>query len=645
MRGSGIESFYKCNQQCKTLLNNVSGHLDQYSARTQLPIAINGHLWPLGNNKTATGLLLSAFSGNFKTVMAQDNSQDGRPELRAALRKNRGLFWAVWVFSFFANALMLTGPLYMLQVYDRVLGSRSLETLLALSLLVAFLYGIMGVLDYARGRVLARAGLRFLSSLDKRVFDAVVKSGTGRGEPAGKTGFADLDSIQKLMSAPVALAVFDLPWTPVFLIGIALFHPWLGALAVTGGALLILVAIFNQISTRNPVQEAASASQAAESARALIYDEAEMVQSLGLRAGTQARWHRAHLAALHKHALAGDLRGGFSTTTRTFRLLLQSAMLGLGAWLVLRDQLTPGAMIAGSILLGRALAPVEQMVGQWPQLQHASRSWTRLGSLLGAIPAEAPRTELPHPKARLQVQKLVVVPPGATQAALRLVSFDVAPGQAVGVIGPSGAGKSTLARALTGLWRPAGGKVRLDGAPLDHYDPDRLSQYIGYLPQRVQLFDGTIAENIARMSPQPDSARVVTAAKMAGAHEMILRLAEGYDTRVTTLGGSLSGGQIQRIGLARALYSDPEILILDEPNSNLDNPGSEALNSAIRSLKAAGKSVLIMAHRPAAIQECDMLLVLEDGARRSFGPRDEVLKEIVANHEAIRKSTGQGGVQ
>ncbi len=577
--------------------------------------------------------------------MPHDNSQIGRVELRAALRKNRGLFWAVGIFSFFANALMLTGPLYMLQVYDRVLGSRSLETLVALSLLVAFLYGIMGVLDFARGRVLARAGLRFLSGLDRRVFDAVGKSATGRKDPAAKTALSDLDSIWKLMSSPVALAVFDLPWTPVFLFGITLFHPWLGGLAVTGGAILILVAILNQLTTHHPVQEAASAEQASYATRALVHDEAEMIQSLGLRAGTHDRWKKGRIAALQKQTAASDLRGGFSTTTRTFRLLLQSAMLGLGAWLVLLDQLTPGAMIAGSILLGRALAPIEQVIGQWPHLQHATRSWARLGTLLETIPPEPPRTELPHPKAKLQVQKLVVVPPGSSQAALRLISFEVEPGQAVGVIGPSGAGKSSLARALTGVWHPAGGKVRLDGAPLDHYDPDRLSQYIGYLPQRVHLFDGTIAENIARMATQPDSAQVVSAASMAGAHEMILKLSEGYDTKITSHGGSLSGGQIQRIGLARALYSNPEILILDEPNSNLDNPGSEALNTAIRALKKAGKSVLIMAHRPAAIQECDLLLVLEDGNRRAFGPRDEVLKEIVSNHQAIRKSTGQGGVQ
>ncbi|WP_372886042.1 type I secretion system permease/ATPase [Shimia sp.] len=577
--------------------------------------------------------------------MAQDISQAGRAELRQALRRNRGLFWAIWIFSFFANALMLTGPLYMLQVYDRVLGSRSIETLLALSLLVLFLYGIMGLLDFARGRVLERAGLRFVSGLDRRVFDAVVKSGPGPAEKAGQSGFYNLDTLWKMISAPVALALFDLPWTPVFLIGIALFHPWLGALAVAGGAVLILVAVINQLLTRNPVQEASGALRQAETRRALVHEEAEMIRSLGLRAGTHERWQAARLEALRKQAVAGDLRGGFSTTTRTFRLLLQSAMLGLGAWLVLAEELTPGAMIAGSILLGRALAPVEQLVGQWPQLQQAGRSWDRLATLLGAVPVEAPRTELPHPEARLQVQKLVVVPPGATQAALRLVSFDLGPGQALGVIGPSGAGKSTLARALTGLWRPAGGKVRLGGAPLEQYDPDRLGQYIGYLPQRVQLFDGTIAENIARMTTRPDSQRVVAAAQMAGAHEMILKLPEGYDTRVSAHGGSLSGGQIQRIGLARALYCDPVILILDEPNSNLDNPGSEALNGAIRSLKKAGKSVLIMAHRPAAIQECDLLLMLEDGQRRAFGPRDEVLKEIVANHQAIRKSTGQGGMQ
>jgi len=370
-----------------------------------------------------------------------------------------------------------------------------------------------------------------------------------------------------------------------------------------------------------------------------------MVRAMGMQGAAFDRWQMARENALTRQVRANDLTGSFTALTKTFRLLLQSAMLGLGAYLVLQNEMTAGAMIAGSILLGRALAPIELAVGQWALVQRAMQGWRSLGVLLSEVPPESARTQLPVPKARLEAQQVTVVPPGDAQAALRMVSFVVEPGQAVGVIGPSGAGKSTLARAITGVWRPAGGKVRLDGATLDQYDPDKLGDYIGYLPQRIQLFEGTIADNIARLAHEPDSEQVVAAAKKAAAHDMIIKLPDGYDTRVTANGGRLSGGQIQRIGLARAMYSDPVILVLDEPNSNLDIEGSNALNAAIRAMKEDGKSVLIMAHRPAAIQECDMLMVLESGAVRKFGPRDEVLREMVQNHKEIQAATGAGGVK
>ena len=339
-----------------------------------------------------------------------------------------------------------------------------------------------------------------------------------------------------------------------------------------------------------------------------------------------------------------DKGGAYGTVSKIFRQFLQSAMLGLAAWLVLRGELSSGAMIAASILMGRALSPIEQSIGQWALVQRAQEGWGRLADLLSSVPPEPQRTALPKPRAILEAHQITVVPPGEQQASLRMVSFRLEPGQALGVIGPSGAGKSTLARTLTGVWRAAGGKVRLDGATLDQYEPDVLGSYIGYLPQRVTLFDGTIADNIARLQPKPDDAMVVDAAQKADAHDMILKLPEGYNTRVSAIGSRLSGGQIQRIGLARALYGDPVILVLDEPNSNLDNDGSTALNAAIRRMKVEGKSILIMAHRPAAIQECEMLLVLEDGARKAFGPRDQVLREMVKNHTEIIKSSGPGGV-
>ena len=357
------------------------------------------------------------------------------------------------------------------------------------------------------------------------------------------------------------------------------------------------------------------------------------------------RWMTARSAALKDNLAANDTGGGFTTLTKTLRLFLQSAMLGLGAYLVLQGEMTPGAMIAGSILMGRALAPIELGLGQWPMVQRAMKGWDNLGELLAKVPPEQERTALPQPKALLEVQGLAVVAPGENRPLLRNVTFRVQPGQAIGVIGPSGSGKSTLAKALTGAWRPAAGTVRLDGASIDQYAPDVLGRHIGYLPQRVQLFDGTIAQNIARLSTQPDSEKVVAAAKRAAAHDMIVKLPEGYDTQVSAGGGRLSGGQMQRIALARALYDDPVIVILDEPNSNLDNDGSVALNNAIKQLKAEEKSVLIMAHRPAAIQECDTLLVVDQGMQSAFGPKETVLKEMVANHQSIQKARTPGGVQ
>ncbi len=569
----------------------------------------------------------------------------GRAELRAVRAESRALFWAVGLFSLFVNVLMLTGPLYMLNLYDRVLGSRSFETLLALSVLVAFLFAMMGLLDYVRARVMGRIGARFQARLDQRVFSAAMRgTSTGRAMRESQSAQRDLESVQRLLTSPAFMSSFDVPFAPLFFFGIFLFHPWMGYLALVGAVILIGFAIANQLVSRRPLEHAGRAAMQADAFGHQIRSEAEMVQSLGMRGAAFRRWNIARGQSLDAAIAAADATGTYGTLIKTFRLFLQSAMLGLGAYLVLLDQLTPGAMIAGSILLGRALAPVEQIVSQWALFQRAREAWTNLIVLLGTIPEEAPHTALPRPKGRLDVEQISVIPPGESQAVLRMVSFSVAPGQAVGVIGVSGAGKSTLARALTGLWPPAAGRIRLDGASLDQYDPDVLGQYIGYLPQRVGLFDGTIRDNIARLSDQPDDAAVVRAAKAAAAHDMILRLPEGYDTRVSAIGGRLSGGQIQRIGLARALYGDPVVLVLDEPNSNLDNDGSTALNNAIRSMKAAGKCVLIMAHRPAAIQECDLILMLENGMRRAFGPKDAVLAEMVRNAREIQQPAGTGGV-
>ncbi|MCO4847381.1 MAG: type I secretion system permease/ATPase [Yoonia sp.] len=575
--------------------------------------------------------------------MSDELTARGRAELLSARRESRMLYWMVAVFSFFVNMLMLTGPLYMLNVYDRVLGSRSLETLIALSVLVGFLYACMGILDFVRSRVMGRIGARFQAKMDRRVFSAVLKATTlNRAPREAATGLRDLEAVQRLITSPALMALFDLPWAPLFFLGIFIFHPLMGLLALVGAFALILVALANQATTKGPLQDANAATFASEQLGAQIRGESEMVHSLGMRGSAFDRWQIARGASLDATIAATDASGTFTAMTKAFRLFLQSAMLGLGAYLVLQGELTPGAMIAGSILLGRGLAPIEMIVNQWAVYQKGREGWGKLAILLGAITPEPKRTTLPKPTARLVADQVTMLPPGGQQATLRTISFNVEPGQAVGIIGTSGAGKSTLARALTGVWKPAGGKIRLDGAALDQYDPDVLGQHIGYLPQRVQLFDGTIKENIARMSLTPDDALVVAAAKKADAHEMILRLPDGYDTRVASNGGQLSGGQIQRVGLARAMYGDPVVLVLDEPNSNLDNTGSAALNSAVQQQKAAGGIVFVMAHRPDAIFHCDTLLVLEEGTKRAYGPKDEVLKQVTKNRDEIIKAAGKG---
>lgn len=578
--------------------------------------------------------------------MTPDADTRGRAELSAARRGVRGLILAAALFGVFVNLLMLTGPIYMLQVYDRVLGSRSEATLVALTLIVVYLYGLMALLDIARGRLMARAAARLKLALEGRVFRAVLRRSAVLGErSAAQPGsLRDLDAVWRMTASPALAALFDLPWTPVFLAGIFLFHPWLGWLAVAGGAVLLVFALANQSLTRRPVAEAAQMGEAADRMGEQLRSEAETVQSLGMTGAAFARWEGLRARAMGAQLAGADRGGLFGAGTKAMRLLLQSAMLGLGAFLVLRGELSAGAMIASSILMGRALAPVEQAIGGWDAIHRGRQGWRALARILGEVPPEAKRTAMPVPAARLVAENLSVVPPGERIATLRMVSFDVEPGQALGVIGQSGSGKTTLARAVTGVWGTAAGRLRLGGVPVEQYDPDRLGRLVGHVPQRVTLFDGTIAENIARFDPDARDEDIVRAARRAAAHEMIVDFPEGYDTRVTAAGGRLSGGQIQRIGLARALYGDPVLLVLDEPNSNLDNEGSEALNAAIRAAKADARSVMIMAHRPAAIRECDLILILEGGQRRAFGPRDEVLRQHLQNFGEIR-GFAPGGVR
>ncbi len=578
--------------------------------------------------------------------MKQANRKPPNPrrELQKVRNQSVSFLGVAFLFSIFVNLLMLTGPLFMLQVYDRVLSSRSVETLTALFLLVGLLYGLMAMLDYARGRIVARFGAKFQSSLDERVFDGTIRRALYpqvRAAPA--TALRDLEAVRSLCASPVFLAVMDIPWTPVFLAAIFLFHPLLGWLAVAGGSLLIVIALLNQVLTRQKVAEAQVASGRANAFAEQARQAAEVVRSQGMQGDVAQRWLTQRSNALSQSISASDWTGSFTSLTKSLRLFLQSAMLALGAWLVLRNEMTAGAMIAGSILLGRALAPVEMAVGQWGMIENARTAWSRLGTFLDETPPEQTKTKLPVPEARLVAKSLTVIPPGVQKPTLRNASLELEPGKALGVIGKSGSGKTTLAKALLGLLTPAAGEIRLGGATLDQYAADDLGHYIGYLPQQVTLFNGTVTENIARMSQHPDDAAVVAAAKKANAHELIMSLEKGYDTFLEGNDSQLSGGQKQRIALARALYGDPVLLILDEPNSALDADGTEALNRAVRSLKKSGKAAIIMTHRPQAISECDDLIVVEKGQIVKAGSRDEVLGSMVQNAGAIKRHLNKVG--
>lgn len=555
-----------------------------------------------------------------------------------------GLLSSAFIFSVFVNLLMLTGPLYMLQVYDRVLASRSEETLVALSILVLGLYAMMGLLDYARAQLMMRFSVRLRRRFDETVFETVLEqSATLKTRAEAAAGLRQLDVVQTAISAPIMLALFDLPWAPLFIATIFLFHPLLGWLAVVGGGTLLVVAVLNSWLTRRKVLKAQQKSQAAHLLADQTRASSEIVRAQGMGRAMIARWLHVQNDALAHSAKATSLTGGFTALTKSFRLLLQSAMLGLGAWLVLQNQLTAGAMIAGSILLGRALAPVEQTLGQWAVLQRAREGWSGLKQLLASRPRHKSTTYLPTPKAQMQFRRISAFASGAKSPTLSGINFTLEPGQVLGVIGNSGMGKTTLAKAMLGLVPAAAGEIRFGGATLDQYDPDQLGSLIGYLPQNVTLFSGTVAENIARMSTTPDEAQVFEAARRANAHEMILKLPDGYQTRLHGGDCQLSGGQKQRLALARALYGDPVLLVLDEPNSALDHTGTVALNQAIREFKSSDRSVVIMTHRPQAIAESDRIIVMEGGRIKADGPRDEVLKAMLKNANEVTRAVAQDG--
>ncbi|MDE3123684.1 MAG: type I secretion system permease/ATPase [Paracoccaceae bacterium] len=553
----------------------------------------------------------------------------GRAELRAALRAGRWLLPMAAGFGTVVNLLMLTGPIYMLQVYDRVLVSRSTATLVALSGLMAALFLTMAVLDHVRGQLLVRLGARFAAALDGRVMAAALaRERRAPGDPIATAAPRDLDAVQRVLASGALPALFDMVWVPLFAGGLFLFDPLLGWLGLAGAGGLVVLAALNQRVTKSAALGLASHAAAADALGQTLRSEVEAVHALGMLGPGLADWRRLRTSAQAAQVTLADRGLGFLSLSRAVRLLLQSAILGAGAYVVLQGRMSGGEMIAGSVLLGRALAPIEMAIAQWGLVLRAREAWHRLGLLLSAEPPAPPRLPLPRPAARLELRQVTVVPPGETRAVLRLLSLTLAPGQALAVLGPSGAGKTTLARVLAGAWPVSGGEMRLGGASPGLYPPDDYARWIGYLPQRPGLLPETVARNIARLAATPDPGAVIAAAQAAGVHEMILSLPQGYDTRLVPGGAPLSAGQAQRLALARALYGNPVLLVLDEPDAHLDQAGGDALNAAIRAAKARGAAVVVTAHRSTALAACDLALVLEAGRLRAFGPRDAVLASL-----------------
>ena len=535
------------------------------------------------------------------------------------------------MFSGVVNVLMLAGPLYMLQVYDRVLASQSVPTLIALSILLIGAYVFQAILDLVRTRVVVRAAGLLDRHLGTVVHNALIRlSVHSRQVGDAHQPVRDLDQIRAFLTSPGPIAIVDLPWVPAFLAICFLIHPWLGFLSLLGALLLLSTTLLTERASREPSREVSRGTNQRAAMIEADRRNSETVTAMGLGDTLAQRWTRLNESYLGSVERASDVVGAYGSISRVLRLLMQSAILGLGAYLVIKQELTPGAMIAAAIMIGRALAPIETAIANWRGFVAARDSVRRLSEVLARIGLGPERTELPKPRHSLLVENATVIAPEGQTAIVANVTFRAGAGEAIGIIGPSGSGKTSLVRVLTGIWRPARGSVRLDGAALDQWTPEVLGPNVGYVAQAVELFDGTVAENIARMMIEPDADLVVRAAKAAGAHDMILRFANGYDTRIGDAGTILSAGQRQRVALARALYDDPFLIVLDEPNANLDSDGETALLQAIREVKARGGIVLMIAHRMGALAVCDKVLVLRDGVQRAFGPRDEVMRQLAA---------------
>lgn len=550
-------------------------------------------------------------------------------ELKDLLLLSRKSFLYVALFSFFINMLFLTPTLYMLQVYDRVIGSGSVSTLLLMTFIAVVMYGVMGVLEFARSRILARVSIRMDVAMQARLVDVMFRHALNNPRNASTEPLADLNTIRSFTSGTGVFAFFDAPWFPFYIAIMFMFHPLYGWFAIGTGIITLLLAVWVDKAS-SPMMKASHGKSI--QARMLIersLRNAEVATALGVKQGIFRRWKTTHNESLLFQETGNDRSSVLSTVSKSFRMLNQSLILGLGAYLVINMELSGGMMIAGSVLLGRALAPLDQLVGAWKQFAATRQSWDRLNALLASYPKDIEHMALPAPKGNVGLHHLTVAPPGAKDAVLRNISLALKAGESLAVIGPSGAGKSSLSRAILGLWPQLGGEVRLDGADIRHWDRDELGKYIGYLPQDVELFDGTVAENIARFG-DVDPEKVLAAANLAGVHELILQLPNAYDTLIGPSGGALSGGQRQRIGLARALYDGPSLVVLDEPNSNLDEVGELALYRALQSMKEAGSTVVIISHRPAVLSQVDKILVLVSGVVTLFGERQQVLAQMAA---------------
>ena len=565
-----------------------------------------------------------------------------RSELAEVLLSFRRAFITVGSFSFFINLLMLTPAIYMLQIYDRALGSRNMTTLVMLTLITLGLFGLMSVLEWIRSMVLVRVGARLDLDVNSRVFDATFERNLRNAGQNPAQALNDLASMRQTLTGAGLIALTDAPWIPIYVLVIFMLHVQLGIFALIGVLLLVVLAVVNERVSAGPLGEAQKLAMAANAQANNNLRNAEVIEAMGMLPAIRSRWFKLHQKFLVQQALASDRAGVLNAITRFVRISMQSLALGYGALLAIEGEITAGMMIAGSIIIGRALAPVEALIANWKQLVSARAAYRRLAELLQVYPARVAGMPLPRPEGVVLVENAATAAPGSRVLILKNVSFSLKAGEVVAVIGPSASGKSTLARLLVGVWPPLAGSVRLDGAEVFKWNKDELGRHLGYLPQDIELFDGTVAENIARFG-DIDSDRVLAAAQAAGVHELVLMLPMGYDTPLGDAGSALSGGQKQRIGLARALYGDPALIVLDEPNSNLDDQGEAALAETLRRLKAEKRTVVIITHRMSTLAVADSILVLHEGTVKLHGPRDQVLAALRSGNQAGADRPGGAG--